>query len=244
MRGDNIIGQRFGRLEVIAEIPKELRPEKTKKRGNHWLCRCDCGNTVIHYTGALRQGDINSCGCLQKERISETFSKDEIGNKYGKLTVIEKSNKHTHHNYWVCECECGSIVEVNGTYLRNGHTKSCGCIRSWGETEIAEHLTAKNINFIKEYSFNDLKRKNLLRFDFAIFNKDNVLLCLIEYQGKQHYIKTDKFYKEEIAESDVLKQQYCKLHNIPLYEIKYNENTIEKLEQILNNYCEDIVAKV
>ena len=28
---------------------------------------------------------------------------------------------------WVCQCECGKIVTVNGTDLRNGHTQSCGC---------------------------------------------------------------------------------------------------------------------
>lgn len=235
MLGKNLIGQRFGRLTVIELIPKELRPIKTANRGNHWLCQCDCGNTVIHYTGHLCSGDIQSCGCLQKEQLSQK-GKNEIGNKYGKLTVISraKSDKKDHI-FWNCQCECGSVVQVNGTHLRSGHTKSCGCVNSWGEYDIADYLTKNNIQFIKEYSFKDLKLKNPLRFDFAVFYKDE-LMFLLEYQGRQHYNKKDRFYREEITISDELKKEYCKSHNIPLYEIRFSENTISKLQEILDKY--------
>ena len=233
MRGKNLIGQRFGRLTVIELIPKELRPASTANRGNHWLCKCECGNTVIHYTGHLCSGDIQSCGCLHAEQLTKK-GKNEIGNKYGKLTVISRAETDKkHHLYWNCQCECGTIVQVSGSCLRSGHTKSCGCVNSWGEADIAKYLSDNNIEFIKEYSFKDLKFKKSLRFDFAIFYKDE-LLFLLEYQGRQHYNKKDRFYKEETVISDKLKKEYCQLHNIPLYEIKYNENTIEKLKQIFN----------
>ena len=29
---------------------------------------------------------------------------------------------------WECQCDCGNIVYVNGTSLKNGNTKSCGCL--------------------------------------------------------------------------------------------------------------------
>ena len=28
---------------------------------------------------------------------------------------------------WKCRCECGNEFVTSGVYLRNGHTKSCGC---------------------------------------------------------------------------------------------------------------------
>lgn len=53
----NIIGQKFNRLTVIARIP------------NHWLCKCECGNEIKTSITHLRNGKVKSCGCLNKERI-------------------------------------------------------------------------------------------------------------------------------------------------------------------------------
>jgi hypothetical protein len=33
-----------------------------------WLCECSCGGTTIAFTGNLRRGHTQSCGCLQMER--------------------------------------------------------------------------------------------------------------------------------------------------------------------------------
>lgn len=54
---------------------------------------------------------------------------DEIGNKYGKLTILKKVRKDSH-NTWVylCQCDCGNLKEVNINKLHSGHTKSCGCL--------------------------------------------------------------------------------------------------------------------
>jgi len=53
---------------------------------------------------------------------------DEVGNKYSRLTVIERSGSNKRGEaVWLCECECGKKVIVRGANLRNGHTKSCGC---------------------------------------------------------------------------------------------------------------------
>lgn len=54
--------------------------------------------------------------------------KNEIGNTFGKLTVLERvENHHTGTAKWLCICECGNKTKVLGTSLRNGKTKSCGC---------------------------------------------------------------------------------------------------------------------
>jgi hypothetical protein len=62
-----MVGQRFGRFVVIA------------RDGYHghmaaWRCRCDCGNERTVGGAPLRQGRSNSCGCLMRERVSETNS--------------------------------------------------------------------------------------------------------------------------------------------------------------------------
>lgn len=53
-----------------------------------------------------------------------------IGNKYGRLTVLKLAPKRENSTkrYWICECECGNIIEVRTANLISGHTKSCGCL--------------------------------------------------------------------------------------------------------------------
>jgi len=53
---------------------------------------------------------------------------EEVGNQYGRLTVVEFSHKDKNGTcYWTCECVCGTKKIICGSKLRNGHTKSCGC---------------------------------------------------------------------------------------------------------------------
>lgn len=49
-----------------------------------------------------------------------------LGQKFGKLTVIEFAgiNKHKQ-SQWKCICDCGNEVVVTGLHLKNGHTVSC-----------------------------------------------------------------------------------------------------------------------
>ena len=55
----------------------------------------------------------------------------EHGVNDSKVTVMYKSDKKDNHGcYWHCKCECGNEFEVRGDSLRNGKTKSCGCIKN------------------------------------------------------------------------------------------------------------------
>ena len=66
----NLLGQKYGRLTVIAEAPSQ-------KGSGAWLCECDCGN--IHYTTAelLLNGKTKSCGCVHSrgnQKIQQILS--------------------------------------------------------------------------------------------------------------------------------------------------------------------------
>lgn len=56
-----------------------------------------------------------------------------IGKKFNSLTVLEVAPKDpklaSRCLRYVCRCDCGNIVIVNGNSLRTNHTKSCGCER-------------------------------------------------------------------------------------------------------------------
>ncbi len=61
--GKNLKGLKFGRLTVFAKpIPS---------KNGEWLCVCDCGNKIKSNSHKLTAGHTRSCGCLQKELLSQ-----------------------------------------------------------------------------------------------------------------------------------------------------------------------------
>lgn len=54
----------------------------------------------------------------------------EIGNKYERLTVLDRSPNKDKKAMWKCVCDCGNEKIVSGTHLRTGHVRSCGCYHS------------------------------------------------------------------------------------------------------------------
>ena len=57
----------------------------------------------------------------------------EHGIKDSRWTIIEQASEFIqpngkHIKMWKCICQCGQIRNVNGTNLRNGKSKSCGCL--------------------------------------------------------------------------------------------------------------------
>lgn len=49
------------------------------------------------------------------------------GQRFGRLTVIERVESPRAQAQWRCVCDCGKETVVRSQDLRNGHTKSCGC---------------------------------------------------------------------------------------------------------------------
>jgi len=68
-------------------------------------------------------------------------AKDLSGQEFGNWTVLERDQNHHRHNMWLCICGCGTEATVNGSDLRNGKTKSCGCLRSKTVTKHGMHNT-------------------------------------------------------------------------------------------------------
>lgn len=56
---------------------------------------------------------------------------DMTGRKVGKWKVLHRmppvKNTTSGAVFWMCECECGTIREINGCNLRKGDSNSCGC---------------------------------------------------------------------------------------------------------------------
>ena len=229
-------GNRYGRLTVLYRSEDKTANGKIK-----WHCRCDCGKEIDVSGYSLRSGNTTSCGCYAKEVWSNAHFKDEVGKTYGFLTVIDLVQK-SPRAIWRCKCRCGNIVEVSGTDLRSGNTKSCGCLLSWPEEKINLFLQKCNINFKRQYMFEDLRsdKQVKLRFDFGILNNNNQLLGLIEYQGLQHFKAIDLYGGEKSLnrqqKHDAMKKEYCQQHNIPILYLTKNSNIEEEIMTFINQF--------
>ena len=54
-------------------------------------------------------------------------TKAELGHRYGRLVVVGHG-RPSRIARWLCRCDCGAMTDVLGTMLRDGHTRSCGCL--------------------------------------------------------------------------------------------------------------------
>jgi hypothetical protein len=57
------------------------------------------------------------------------LAQDLTGQKFHKLTVLRRSDR-APGVHWICRCECGNEKSIPRAKLRNGRTKSCGCIHT------------------------------------------------------------------------------------------------------------------
>lgn len=66
------------------------------------------------------------------------------GKKFNYLTVIERVKKeNSKQTYWKCKCECGNITITTSPHLKDGHTRSCGCLQ---KQKMKEIMTTHNLS--------------------------------------------------------------------------------------------------
>lgn len=228
----NLVGQVFNRLTVIEETD-----QRDASGSILWKCQCSCGNFTTATGTSLKKGHKKSCGCYAKEmsaKIGRNNLIDITGQKFGKLEVIKKvGSKKTPSGatkiFWSCKCECGNSCIVEGNALKSGNTKSCGCVKSFGEQKIASILEEYNIPFEREKIFDPNTK---YRYDFYVNNE-----YVIEYDGKQHFQNTswgnDKYSIEFSQQRDKEKNEYCFNNNIPIIRIPYTYYNKLSLEDLI-----------
>lgn len=53
-----------------------------------------------------------------------------VGERFGRLVVVRRAQNGAHRKVrFICRCDCGNEFTVLADSLRNGTTKSCGCLR-------------------------------------------------------------------------------------------------------------------
>lgn len=107
----DLTGQKFGRLTVIE------RTKNDPARAPRWVCRCDCGNEKIVFGGHLRDGNVQSCGCLRREVVGARSA--EIARRIGHDNTTHGMSKTRLYNIWhSMKSRC--LNEKDGAYFRYG----------------------------------------------------------------------------------------------------------------------------
>lgn len=115
-------GEKHGRLTILEPFGRNASGKQL------WRCLCECGNEKITDTAALTSGDTTSCGCA---RMFRDVKEDLVGKKFNRWTVkslVPHKERSRSKVEWFCVCECGTERNVDAYDLKNGHSKSCGCL--------------------------------------------------------------------------------------------------------------------
>lgn len=180
----NIMGEQIGQLLVtdvndikkiatvkclqckrVSKMPTDVLIELKKSRKKSIVCGLD--------------------GCEYKN-IKRKASGIKKGTRFGRLVVLERlENKivktkksETSIPMYLCKCDCGKQVEVQGRYLLDGRTKSCGCLRSK--------------NFLEKNSHNNLALSKTGKKAYEIYIK-----------WQQKYRQPTKLFKKKIIDKNI-----------------------------------------
>ena len=111
---EDLTGHRFGMWTVLGFGER-------RDRSYFWKCRCDCGNERIVGSSSLKSGTSKGCGCTQLKH-----PKNLVGERNGKLLVLEQGNGSWFSKNIKCICDCGNILYLSrNSFLKNS---SCGCM--------------------------------------------------------------------------------------------------------------------
>jgi len=119
-------GKIFGRLTALEIVG-------TSPHGNKiWRCKCSCSETSFKDVPSdlLISKHTKSCGCLRPDEGAYN-RKDMAGKRYNRLTGVRHlfTNKQKQA-IWLFKCDCGRDTRKRAYSVRNGATKSCGCLHS------------------------------------------------------------------------------------------------------------------
>ena len=194
---------------------------------------------------------------------NKEFRSREEGRMFCSAKCVNNSKRKSHEEYMVeffnvhkgnivpLELYQGSDIKLKSICLHCGNEMNrlarfyigsyeYGCKycnnKSKGENKIAKWLDEHNIEYERQYSFPDLKYKQVLFYDFAVINNGEVK-ALIEYDGEQHREAVEFFGGEEKLkerlERDELKDGYAKHNNIRLIRIREKQTISKALREFL-----------
>jgi len=244
MKRDDLSNQTFGFLKVSDEY--KLIPGKGGRTNIFWKCTCtykNCGKIKWVRASTLKRKDLfHTCGCYQKEQLSDRNTMNIAGRIFGYVKVLEIVEERSGNSrIWKCEClNCNRIFNCVGRHLIRGMI-SCGCLNESRVSSECKKYFENKYNAKVEY--NILRSpKTGYHLPYDIYVEYNNIKYFIEINGGQHYAripfyhKTDGEFEYQIYK-DKLKEKYAKENGvfipIDIREYDTSQKAISHIERIM-----------
>ena len=241
-KGRHLIFDYENLLERLDKLNLKMKYPKKYKIEDEVIFICECGNeftTKLKY--ALYEKKSKCDECTSKKITNEEFV-NKVYEKVQDEYIFLEGYNGTKFPIKVRHNKCGHEYKIAPYNFLTLNYK-CRCSRVYkGEEQIRKVLKLHNIAYKEQYKIEECRYKKQLPFDFAIFNEDGSLKCLIEYDGEGHFkpLMFHKMSKEDCLDNfevsklrDNIKTKYCKNNNINLIRIPYTE--FDNIEEILKN---------
>lgn len=208
------------------------------------ICDCPDHNIIRVQLNQLKSNHTISCGCEHKKAAAKQGKNSYINmmnSIIGDFKIIKKTEERDSESVvWIGQCiHCGELRKISQRNMKDNikNPNICTCQRSGGsslERKVENILKENNIFYHREKVFNSLTyedTKSHPRFDFFLPEYN----CLIEVNGKQHYIQgTGYMEKEELKRRqnrDKIKIDWALKNNFSIIVIPYTKiNNISLLE--------------
>lgn len=197
-----------------------------------------CGIVFMNKIGSKAKHCSNKCSGIASRSTHEEY--------YNKFSSIHKGNIVPTSKYkggnltisvWCVDCQKETTKQAKYFIGKGNSSPGCShCSRviSRGEERIERWLVANRFNYESQCTFKDLEHKGKLRYDFAIKDKENRIVKLIEYNGRQHYEPVSNFggvieFDKQLIR-DCVKKDYADDKGIELLTISHiNKNELENI---------------
>jgi hypothetical protein len=109
-----------------------------------------------------------------------------IGQRFGKLTVIERIGSKCGKSYWRCVCDCGGTRDAVAGDMKFGRVLSCGCLKN------ENHYRTHGMSSTKIYrSWNDMMTRcyNTKDKHYKWYGTRGITVC-------DKWLKFEGFYED------------------------------------------------
>lgn len=155
---------------------------------------------------------------------------DITGNKYNRLTVVNRVMNHGDKISWLCKCECGNFCTVYGQYLKSGKTKSCGCYQKEAARANrlkhgrADKASSEYQEYTRETHIMRKYKLSIETYNQMLKDQDNkCFICGYKFGQKQGDI-----YVDHCHTTKVVRGLLCQPCNTGLGNFKDNKESLEQ----------------